>query len=889
VASPLDRWIRLWSPLSGRRLEREIHDELEFHLDMLVVELESRGVDPVEARRVAVERFGDPSRMKRQAVRGERTRIRKRERGLFMDGLAQDLRYGLRQLRKRPTFSAIALAMLALGIGANAAIFSVVQTVLLRPLPFPEPQEILQLWESRVEQGWNRSGFAPANFRDVREMNRTFLDIGAFRSTQVNLTGEEHPTRLSAGRVTAGFFGTILNVDPALGRTFLPEEGEAGGETRVALLAYDFWESHFGGDSSVLGRSLTLDDDVYTIVGVLPHGRPWLDFAEVFMPMVRNPEAPRGSFELGVVARLSPGVSREAGIADLEGVASRLEELYPDINEGMGISWGLSDEWIADDDLRRALWILLGAVGFLLMIACVNLANLLLSQASGRVREIAVRAAVGAGRGRLLRQALTESLLLSTLGAGLGLLLAMWGLELVRTLDPGGIPRLDEVSINRWVLAFTLGAGVVTGVVTGLIPALQSSRSDAADTLRGGGRSISGSRAQRRLRGALVSTELALSLTLLVGAGLLIRSFTEILSVDRGFQTENRLLTRVNLPPSYGGPETALFLQQFEERARLLPPVSEVAAVSTRPLGGGSSGLGFVRPDDPEPEGGIPWATWRLVTPGYFDAMGVPIQRGRTFTLDDQLDPEAQDPLRVVVSRRFADHLWPNEDPIGRVATLWAGQNGRPGEVIGVAGNIRERGLDADPTMAVYLPFYGVGGWSPEFVIHTSGDPTAVVPALRSLLSELDPNLPLSNIQTLDEVVGASVADHRFVMFLVGLFAALSLILAMAGVYGVQAYSVAQQTSEIGVRVAMGAGKDRIIRRIVFQAMGPAILGIAVGLGGAFALSRFMTSLLFQVETGDPMTYLGVSGLLLATVLFSCWVPARRAAKIDPVIAFRSE
>ncbi len=889
MPSPLDRWIRLWAPLSGRRLEREIHDELDFHLEMLATELEGRGLDRSEAQMAAEARFGDPSRMKREAVKGERSRIRKRERVLLMDGLRQDLRFGLRQLWKRPMFSGIALAMLALGIGANTAIFSVVQTVLLRPLPFPATEEILQLWESRQEQGRNRSGFAPANYWDVREMNRTFVDIGAFRWTQVNLTGEDHPTRLSAARVTSGFFGTILGVNPALGRTFLPEEGEAGGASRVTLLAYDFWQSHFGRDPSVLGTSLILDGESHTVVGILPPGRPWLDAGEVFLPMVRNPDAPRGSWELGVVGRLMPGVSREAGVADLESVARRLEELYPDINEGIGISWGLPEEWIADDGLRRALWILLGAVGFLLMIACVNLANLLLAQASGRVRETAVRAAVGAGKGRLVRQALTESLLLSTIGAGLGLLLALWGLDLVRTFDPGGIPRLGEVSINGWVLAFTLGAGVLTGVVTGLIPALQRSGSDAGDTLRGGGRSISGSRAQRRMRAVLVSTELALSVALLVGAGLLVRSFGEILRVDRGFQTENRLLARVNLPPSYGGTETGLFLQQFEDRARLIPSVEGVAAVSGRPLAGGSTGLGFARPEDPDPEGGVPWATWRLVTSGYFDAMGIPILRGRTFTLDDRLNPESTAPMRVVVSQRFADHLWPGEDPVGRVATLWAGQNERPGEIIGVVGNIRERGLAQDPTMAVYIPYFGLGGFSPEFVIHTSGDPTSVTPALRSLVAELDPNLPLSNVETLDEIVGASVADRRFVMLLVGLFAVLSLLLAMAGVYGVQAYSVAQQTSEIGVRVAMGAAQSRIIRKIVYQAMGPAALGIAIGLGSAFGLTRLMESLLFQVGATDPTTYMGVSGLLLGTVLLSCWIPARRAAKVDPVVAFRVE
>jgi predicted permease len=397
-----------------------------------------------------------------------------------------------------------------------------------------------------------------------------------------------------------------------------------------------------------------------------------------------------------------------------------------------------------------------------------------------------------------------------------------------------------------------------------------------------------GARGLKRLRGALVAAEVALSLTLLVGAGLLIRSFTELLGVDTGFQAENRLVASVNLPQSYGPEETATFLRQFLERARGIPQVRDVGAVSSRPVTGESTGLGIVRPDDPNPEGGIPWATWRLVTPGYFDAMGLPLRRGRLFDETDVVRGMDEVGADVVISERLAELLWPGQDPIGRTALLWAGQEDRPGRVVGVVGDMRERGLDVDPTLAVYIPYYGIP-WPPSFVVHTAGDPTAVVPALRTALAEVDPSLPLSRVSTLEELLGRSLAGRRFILALVGVFAALALLLAMAGVYGVQAYSVAGQTAEIGVRVALGASHGDVIRRIVRRAMGPAVLGIVVGLAGAFGLSRLMESLLFQIRPTDPLTYVAAAGLLAATALASCWIPARRALRVDPVVAVRAE
>jgi len=887
VSSPVDRWIRIWSRLSRRRLKGEVEDELDFHMEMLVRRFRSQGMDPARARAAAEDRFGDPSRIRRRAVRAESSRVRQEERALYMDNLRQDLRFALRQLWKRPVFSIIALSMLALGIGANTAIFSVVYTVLLKPLPFPEPERLVRIWESRIEQGWERASVAPGNFWDLREMNRTFEDLGAYRFSSANLTGMEIPERLSVGRVSAGFFGQVLAVRPVLGRTFLPGEDQPSGESRVAMLSHQFWQSRFGGDLSALDARLTLDGESYEVVGVLPAGRPWLDYADVYVPMVRSPEDTRSSFELAVIGRLRPGITLEGGRRDLEAVARRLEEAFPDALAGIGITVGSSREWAANAETRRALWLLLGAVGFLLMIACVNLGNLFLARATGRVRETAIRAATGASRGRLIRQGLTESLFVSLVGAGMGLGLGVWGVAAITAMAPGQIPGLNEVAITGWVLTFTLGAGVLTGVLTGLVPALQASGEDAASTLRTGGRSVSGSRGQRRLRGGLVSAEVALSLILLVGAGLLIRSFGELMGAERGFETDHRLIASVNVPDTYGPAEATEFNLQLVERISALPPVVSTAAVHIRPLAGGSTGLGFVRPDDPEPEGGIPWASWRLITPGYFETLGVPILRGRDFTRDD-FAFTGDGHLPVLISRRIADLLWPGEDPLGRTITLWAGQTGRPGEVLGVVGDMRERGIDQGPTLAVYLP-YVASGWPPDVVIHTAGEPTAVVPALRQILVEMDPNIPLSDITTLEEMLGQSVGGQRFLMVLVSLFASLALLLALAGVYGVQSYSVAQQTQEIGVRVAMGASRGQILRKVILQAMRPAFLGLALGIGGAFALSRFMAGLLFQVEPSDPTTYVGVAGVLCVAALLSAWLPARRAAGVDPVIAFRTE
>jgi putative ABC transport system permease protein len=774
--------------------------------------------------------------------------------------------------------------MLAVGIGATSAIFSVFYSVLLQPLPFPEPSRLVQIWETRTANQVNQATFSEANFWDIQGRNRTFEGIASYHGLTANITGFGEPEQVEGAAVSAGFF-RVLGVRLAAGRDFLPEEDQPGHDNQVVLLRNKFWKTHFNGDPQIVDKTLRLNDKSYRVVGVLPPGDPWLNAADVFIPFVHKANPDRGSWEFEIVGRLANGVSLQAAQADLQTIAGSLAKEYPKDDTGMGITLSASADWKADRDLRTKLWVLLGAVGFLLLIACVNLANLLLAKATGRTREIAVRAALGASRARIFRMVLTESFVLGLTGAVFGVLLAMVALAAIKSANPGGIPRIDEVGINPWVLAFTLLVALLTGILSGLVPAFQAPYKQIVAGLREGERSQAGSRAQKRMRSALVAAEVALSLMLLVGAGLLIRSFDRVLRVDRGFAAENRLLVAVNIPGSYKERADQLH-NAFLDRVSTLPGVQSVAAMQSRPIVGWDPGMGIVAAERPDGDAGrFPWAGWRIVSGDYFRTLGIPILKGRTFNQHDQIGK----PWRVIVSKRLADRLWPGQDPVGRTALLWKGQNNSQAEVIGVVADQRERGLDSDPTLTVYLPSYGYGPGPMQFAIHTAGNPTALTSTLRSILKELDPNLPLSNVQTMDEVVSQSVAPRRFNMFLITIFASVALLLALVGVYGVLAYSVGRRTAEIGLRVALGATPGKILGLIVGQGMRPIFIGIGVGLAGALALSRFVSSLLFGVKPVDPVTYGAVTLLVIAAALLSCYVPALRALRVDPVSALRQE
>jgi putative ABC transport system permease protein len=802
-----------------------------------------------------------------------------------MGSLGMDLKYGVRTLLKSPGFSAVAVLTLGLGIGANSAIFSVVNTVLLQPLPFREPDRLVGIAESRLDRGWEDVSFTHANFWDVRDQSLAFDGIAALRGSSINLSGFAFPERLRLGLVSAEFF-RVLGVDPVLGRTFAMGEDEPGRDAAITVLSHAFWARRFGADRGVIGRSIILNDRSYAVIGVVPPGEPWLNTADVYLPLTRQPDADRSSFELAVIGRLKPGVGPEAAQADLSRVAMALAERYPVDNRGMGIRMTPARDWVASDSLRRSLWVLMGAVGFLLLIACVNLANLLLARATGQHRERALRAALGASRARIARQVFTESLLLSGAGALAGLGLAYGVTRLIRIFDPGGIPRLATLAIDPVVLVFTALTALVTGLVVGTLPALESGRADLAGSLREGDRGMAGGRFMGRLRGALVAAEVAASLALLIGAALLLRSFANVLDVDRGFETDRRVIAEVALPDSYDGDRTSAFVTQALERLRASPGVEAAAVVSLRPLVGVGPGMGFAAADQPAPpDNQVPWAAWRIITMGYFETIGVPLLRGRDFTEQDRMGS----PWRVIISRRIAERLWPGQDPVGRTLTLWQGQSNLPGEVIGVAGDMRDWELTDLPSFTVYLPMYGAGAPPTNFVVHTTATPGDLAGRLREIVRDLDPALPVSRVQSLDERVSESVAARRFLMLLLVSFAGVALLLALAGVYGVLAYSVSKRTAEIGVRLALGATPGGVLRFIVGQGMRPVLLGVGAGVTTALLLGRLMTALLFGIKPTDATTYGAVAALLAGAAVLACYLPARRALRLDVVAALRRE
>ena len=797
--------------------------------------------------------------------------------------IVRDIRGAFRLLRTQPALSAAIVVMLALGIGATTAIFSVVYGVLLRPLPFPEADRLVQIYGTRLDRGWTTVSLTEANFWDLRDRNRTFDEMGALHGTSFSLTGLEFPERLTGGRVSVGFFRS-LGVHPVAGRLFEPGEDEPGPDRDLVLLSHAFWTGRFGADPAVAGRHLTLDGRPYTVVGVLPPGSPWLDAVDVFVPFIRRPDANRSSFEYIAIGRLKSGVSMDAALADLGRVAKQLESEYPATNTNLGVTLGPSRIWIGSDDLRRMLWVLLGAVTLLLVIACVNVTNLLLARGSARVRESAVRTALGASRSDIIRERLAESLFYSTAGTLTGLLVANWMLDVLKASNPGGIPRLAEVALHPWVVAFSASLALLVGVVTGLVPALSVPFRNIVSALRPSQRSAGAG--YSRTRTVFVAAQVAISISLIVGAALLIKSLLNVLSVERGFQTENRMIVTVSIPRSLGPERMAQMGDDILTRLGTMPDVLAVATVSGRPLSRGSTGMGIGAADQPDtPGAAVPWATWRNVSPDYFKVMGLLTVAGRTFTDRDQL----RKPLQVVISKRLAELLWPDTDPIGRTAILWKGQSNNPAEIIGVVGDMRERGLESDPTLAVYFPAAGMAVSSLQLVIHTRGRPQDTVAAIRTVVAGVDRSLPISNIITLDEVVTGSVATRRMTMMLLAAFAGLALLLALAGVYGVLTYSIARRTSEMGVRLALGADHNRLLRLVLAQGLRPVLVGAVLGLAATYWAAQLLSTLLFGITARDSVTYASVAGIVIAIALLACYLPARRVLRVDPAVALRVE
>ncbi|HXG68906.1 MAG TPA: ABC transporter permease [Blastocatellia bacterium] len=813
----------------------------------------------------------------------------------MMETLLQDFRYGVRMLFAKPGFTAIAIFTLALGIGANTAIFSVVNGVLLRPLPYKEPDRIVQFWETNPIKNWTQANVAPANFFDWEKQSQSFEEMAAYFGSSSKeaglsnffLTGSGEPERVQGLYVTGGIF-SVLGVNAAFGRTFLPEETWEGNH-RVVVLSHNFWRRRFGADPNILGQTITLSGQDYTVIGVMP-----ADFyfpsteVELWTPMGWNSNEIAGLRRphfLRAIARLKPGVSLEQARAEMTAIASVLEEQYPDTNTQMGVGLGLLHEWIVSDT-RLTLLVLLVAVGFVLAVACANVANLLLVRAAARTREIAIRTALGAGRWRIIRQLLTESLLLSLMGGAAGLLLALWGKDLLLAFSPENIPRLNEVRLDATVLVFALLITLVTALFFGLAPALAGAKVDLNATLKDGGQKGTTSPAGRRLRNILVVAEIALAVVLVIGAGLLIRSFLLLRQIDPGFPHENLLTLRISLPTAkYQPQQVATFFQQAQERIGSLPGVKAVGATSELALQGYRWTSDFTIEGRPPEEYGKE-VRHKEITPEYFQAVSLPLLSGRAFSHADN----AQSPLVVIINETLARRHFPNEDPVGkRLKLRRPEQEGPWSTIVGVVKDEKQDGLGIAVQPEMYHPLAQNPTWGMSLIVRTTGDPTGLIGAIRQEIWAIDNTLPPYDIKTMDDILYESLASERFTMLLLGIFAFVALALAGVGIYGVMLYSVTQRTREIGIRIALGARTGDVLRIVLGQAVLLALTGLAVGLAAAFALTRLLSSLLYQVSATDPATFFFISLLLGGVALLASYLPARRATKVDPMVALRYE
>jgi putative ABC transport system permease protein len=878
----LRNWLRK-ATRSFQQAERELDHELRFHVERRSEELQREGLSASEARRRALVELGGAQQIKEE-VRAMRT-------GIWLETLWQDLRYAARQLRKNPGFAAVAILTLALGIGASTAIFTVVNAILLRPLPYADSQRLVNIWEDPGENP--RNPVNPLNFADVRARANSFERLAAYYSQSGSLTGGGDPERVVRGFSTAGLFA-VLRVQAALGRTFLDEE-ERAGHGDVALLSHGLWVRRFGSDPDILGKAITLDGERATVVGVLPPGLSatsvWDPAFDVWTPMPLRDLDPayagRGSHYLTVVGRLREGINVAQARSEVETVYERLRQQYPNYLTKWRVRVaGMHDDLVAD--VRQPLLVLMGAVGFLLLIACSNVANLLLARATSRRREVAVRTAVGATRGRLLRQLLTESLLLALLGAGAGLQLAQWGTRALLALDPA-LPRLGEIQLDYSAFVFALAISAAAGMLFGLAPAVQVSRAAPADAMKQAAASVTAGRGAERLRRGLVAAEVALALVLLVGAGLLMRSFHRLLSVDPGFDAKQVVSLLLTLPEQrYPEPAQQIgFFRQLLERVRALPGTEAAAMVSTMPLTGGEGTWenGFHiegRPAPPRGQGTYAYLRW--ITPDYFRALRIPLQRGRVLSDADT----AEQPRVIVVDETFVRQFFPNQDPIGqRIVVHW--RDRIPREIVGVVGNIHPYSLAAGASPHMYVPYYQTPQRYGALLMRTAADPTSLARAVREQVQALDPAQPIYRVLTLEQILAGSVADRRFHLILLATFASTAVLLAAVGIYGVMACVVGERRREMAIRLAMGAERAQVIGLIVGQATKLATIGILAGIAGALALTDLLAAQLFDVRPTDPATFAVVAVGLCALTVLACAIPARRAAAVSPAEALRHE
>jgi len=882
---------RLRAMFRRDRLDHDLDEELRSHLEMRAADNLASGMTPEEARFEAQKRFGNTALLKEDT--------RKTDIVAWLDEAARDFRHSLRILQRSPGFTAVAVLTLALGIGANTALFSVIDSVLLHPLPYQNPDSLVMVWETNSQHPNPHNTVSPPNFLDWQTRNTVFSSMAYIFDERDNLTGNGDPEEVVVQDVSANFF-SVLGVAPILGPGFTPENGQHGHDN-VVILSYGLWKERFAGDSAIIGKSILLNGHPQTVVGVAPRNFQWFIkdgsltgakpqmWSPFVFPQSFHDHKQMGRF-ITVAARLRPRATHSQAQSEMNAIAAQLEREYPDFDGHWGINVVPLRQQISGD-LRPALLVLFGAVAFVLLIACANVSSLLLARAAAREREMAIRTAIGASRWRIARQLLMESLLLSLIGGGLGVALAVWSTNALLAASPKNLLDLNSVALNLRVLTFAVAATLLAGLLFGFLPSYLSAHSRISETLKQGGR---GSSANRRAfaRNTFVVAQLALALVLLTGSGLLIRSFVRLIAVEPGFDTTHLLTFKVSLPRSKYGtdPLRLAFFQQLLARISAIPGVRSVTSESFPPLTGlGAATAVHILSQPSLSVSNLPVAGVRVVGPDYFATMGISLRAGRLFAAQEL----AQEKHVTIVNQYFVDKYLHGESPLGQKAAIYmkslSENEIQPSEIIGVVGNVHEMGLDAILEPAVYWPHPELVMSAMTVLVRTSGDPLALVSAARTELQKLDPELPMAAVATMDQLLSDSLSRSRFTMLLLGIFAAVALLLAAVGIYGLIAYSVTQRTQELGIRIALGAQRRDVLRLVLAQGTRLTLLGLALGVLAALALSRLLATLLFAVTATDPLTFAGVAALLAFVALLACFLPARRATRVDPLVALRYE
>ena len=875
----LSSLFRRWRALTHKdELDQELEEEMLFHIDRETDQNIRNGMSPDDARLAALKSFSrvDQSKEECRDARGVNV----------VENIVRDVSYSSRVLLKNYAFTIVVVLTLALGIGANTAIFSFANGILLRPLPYPQSDRLTAIQETALKRGVDAMSVSYPNFLDWREQNSVFESMGTyFGSTRFALSGAGEPISIRGARISYGTLET-LRVSTQLGRSFTVNEDRPE-EDAVVILGHELWQTNFGGDPNIVGKKIVLSNRSRTIVGVMPRGFRFPEIAELWVPLALTPQLfTRNDHGLSAIARLKDGVSVAEAQAQMHNIAARVEQQNPVTNEGLGVKVSSMHDYLTGD-YREALLILLGVVGCVLLVACVNVANLMLARATARQKEFALRAALGAGRWRIVRQLLVESMLLAIVGGALGFALSIWALRLLLKSIPLQLPFWMNFSVDLRVLGFTIAITVLTGLLFGVAPALQTSRVDLNDSLKEGGRGTGSGSA--RSRSLLVVTEIALSLVLLVGAGLMIQSFLRLRRVNVGIEPTNISIASFQLSPAKYREEEqrASFVKQLMERVRALPGVQTASGTTTIPLSGGGWGRSLTVEGYPVlAVGQAPMIQHTVVTPDYFRTMGISLLSGRDFT-----DSDAKgSPLVTIIDERLAREYWPNESPVGRRIRFGPPEDNEPWHtIIGVVGTVRHERMQEDTRKSVYLPHAQMPVNGVALMARTTSEPKELVAAIRREVAQLDSDLPVSKITTMQEVIDESIWQPRLYATLFGVFAGGALLLALIGIYGVMAFLVQTRTHEIGVRMALGATARDVFKLIVGRGMKLTAIGVLIGIGGAVAVTRLMHSLLFNTSATDPIVFIMISLLLAVAAFLACYIPARRAAKVDPLIALRYE